>query len=585
MSNFPDFSDYGYSIQQELGSNRAGGRVTYLAVDDKTQQQVVIKQFQFAKSGSSWSDYDAYQREIQLLRSLDHPGIPCYLNSFQTPDGFCMVQEYKNAASLAIARSFSPEQIRSIAVSMLQILVYLQNQIPAVIHRDVKPENVLVSEQTDVYLVDFGFARIGDGEVGVSSVVKGTLGFMPPEQLFNRQLTEASDLYGLGMTLICLLTGTKSNQIGDLVDISYQVKFKHLVSKLDFHWVNWLEKMVEPKIKNRYPNAIAALAAMPAHPMRSPEATLSQSSLDFKATRLNDRLIQTIRLSNLVPETQLEGEWQVAPHPQDPPHTPDTHTWISFQPKKFVGNDVECKISVNTDRLMSEKIYVRNVLLQTNSLSTPYTLTLQVQTAPIPIRAKTLPYSILVLLFLFSAAIAWVMSWIVKILGSVDTDPLTAAFSTEVGVVFGFEAIAWMLAAAGARTGAIANVIAGATLGIVAFLMMLTGSVTTGSTTTIVCAAIGCICGMILGLATGMVVERSLQNGMSWSFSISVSLLAAVSGIFWGVRIIVGFWHPLALTIGTAIDVALVALLIHFPLQKIRRIADYRKTEQFLIKP
>ena len=51
--------------------------------------------------------------------------------------------------------------------------------------------------------MDFGFARIGDGEVGVSSVVKGTLGFMPPEQIFNRQLTEASDLYGLGMTLIC----------------------------------------------------------------------------------------------------------------------------------------------------------------------------------------------------------------------------------------------------------------------------------------------------------------------------------------------------------------------------------------------
>jgi len=169
-----------------------------------------------------------------------------------------------------------------------------------------------VSEQIDVYLVDFGFARIGDGEVGVSSVVKGTLGFMPPEQLFNRQLTEASDLYGFGMTLICLLTGTKSNQIGDLVDISYQIKFKHLVSKLNFHWVNWLEKMVEPKIKNRYPNAIAASAAMPAHPMRLPEAKLSQSSLHFKATRLNERLTQMVCLSNLVPETQLAGEWQVA---------------------------------------------------------------------------------------------------------------------------------------------------------------------------------------------------------------------------------------------------------------------------------
>jgi len=64
-------------------------------------------------------------------------------------------------------------------------------------HRDIKPENVLVDRQEElkVYLVDFGFAHIGSGEVAASSVVKGTLGFMPPEQMFNRQLTEASDLY------------------------------------------------------------------------------------------------------------------------------------------------------------------------------------------------------------------------------------------------------------------------------------------------------------------------------------------------------------------------------------------------------
>jgi len=202
-----------------------------------------------------------------------------------------------------------------------------------------------------------------------------------------------------------------------------------------------------------------------------------------------------------------------------------------------------------------------------------------------PIRAKTLPYKTLALLFSFSAAIAWVMSWIVKILGSIDTDPITAAFRPEIGVVFGFEAVAWMLAAAGARAGAIANVIAGAAFGLAAFLVMLTGSVTTGGTATLVCAAIGCVCGMILGLATGIVTERSLQNGMNWSFSISVSLLTTVSGIFWGVRIIVGFWQPFVLSMGTVIDVALVALLIHLPLQKMQRIADYRKTEQFLIKP
>ncbi|MEO0490973.1 MAG: serine/threonine-protein kinase, partial [Cyanobacteria bacterium J06659_2] len=197
MANFPDFKEYGYLIEEELGCNRAGGRVTYLARDALNHQPFVLKQFQFAKTQASWADFDAYQREIEVLRSLNHPGIPRYVDGFQTDEGFCMVQDYKPAVSLSANRSFSPPQIQSIAIAVLEILVYLQSRIPPVIHRDIKPDNILVDDDLNVYLVDFGFARVGDGEVGVSSVVKGTLGFMPPEQLFNRTLTEASDLYGL----------------------------------------------------------------------------------------------------------------------------------------------------------------------------------------------------------------------------------------------------------------------------------------------------------------------------------------------------------------------------------------------------
>lgn len=78
--------------------------MTYLAKDNATGQPVVIKQFQFAQSGSDWAGFKAYEREIQILRSLNHPGIPRYLNSFETPKGFCMVQEYKEAESLAVPR-------------------------------------------------------------------------------------------------------------------------------------------------------------------------------------------------------------------------------------------------------------------------------------------------------------------------------------------------------------------------------------------------------------------------------------------------------------------------------------------------
>jgi hypothetical protein len=157
---------------------------------------------------------------------------------------------------------------------------------------------------------------------------------MPPEQLLNRQLTEASDLYGLGMTLICSLTGTKSDNIGDLVDISYRVSFKHLVPKLNMHWVNWLEKMVEPRLKDRYPNAVTALAAVPASPLCPPIAQFSQTNLQLRATQRRELLMQTVTITNPIPDTILEGQWQFSPHPHDPPL--DMYRWIDVEPASLL---------------------------------------------------------------------------------------------------------------------------------------------------------------------------------------------------------------------------------------------------------
>ena len=268
MNAFPDFSNYGYQITRELGHNRAGGRVTYLATEINTQRAVAIKQFQFAKTGANWSEYQAYEKEIQILRELDHPSIPRYLDSFQTASGFCMVQEYKNANSLATLRKLTPQQIKQIAISVLEIIKYLQNRVPPVIHRDLKPENILVDDRLNVSMVDFGFARIGGGEVAASSVVKGTLGFMPPEQMFNRQLTVASDLYSLGATLICLLIRISSMEIGSLMDETGRINFKRQINlknplqQLTPEFLDWLQKMVEPNFKHRYPSADAALNAL-----------------------------------------------------------------------------------------------------------------------------------------------------------------------------------------------------------------------------------------------------------------------------------------------------------------------------------
>ncbi len=336
MNNYPNFSSQDYQIIRELGHNNIGGRVTYLAENIKTQKKVVIKQFQFAKLGATWAEYDAYSQEIAVLKSLNHPGIPKYLDSFQTADGFCMIQEYIDAESAVIYRQWQPQEIKQIAISVLEILVYLQSRRKPVIHRDIKPENILIYEELNVYLVDFGFARMGGGEIAASSVVKGTMGFMSPEQMFNRSLTKASDLYSLSATLICLLTGIKSGDIGNLIDADYRIIFRHLIPPLERGWINWLEKITEPKYTDRYENAKKALAALqPLAVNRLPKLRISYINLEFASEKWGEKLTGIIGISNPIPETILSGRWEVAPHVNDPPHTPYDHSWISFSSHKF----------------------------------------------------------------------------------------------------------------------------------------------------------------------------------------------------------------------------------------------------------
>ncbi len=260
--NLPNLVSQGYQIDRVLGQNINGGRVTYLAQDLNYDQPVVIKQFQFATTGNTWSDYDAYQREVDLLQQIDHPRIPKYLSSWETPTGFCLVQEYKSGMTLANSgREFTLVQVKQVAVDILEVLIYLQQQQPPIIHRDLKPENILIDD-FNVYVIDFGFARSNNSDLTASSTIKGTLGFMPPEQLFNRPLTKASDLYSLGVTLVCLLTGRKSTEIDRLIDHNYRLDLRSHLSHLPLKFLAWLTKITDPNPESRYPDAQTALTAL-----------------------------------------------------------------------------------------------------------------------------------------------------------------------------------------------------------------------------------------------------------------------------------------------------------------------------------
>ncbi len=417
MTAVPDFAAHGYQVIKELGHNSEGGRFTYLAKRLADHVDVVIKQFQFATRGAGWDGYETIEKEIQSLQRLDHRGIPKYLDKFETQNGYCLVTEYFPANTLVTAGSFTPDQIKQIAVQLLEILVYLQERIPPVIHRDIKPDNILVDENLNVYLIDFGAARVGDG---TTKTVAGAFGFMAPEQLRNK-ITKASDLYGLGLTLICLIGAIRSTDIGNYIDFNNQLDRTKIDPKLkgcSLTFVKWLDQMVASNPSNRFTDAKTALKALkPLYVVRVPEVKFSTTEsgyfdpnkniLEFRATNLGERVTQKITLSNSIPETELVGTWEVVYLSQD------TTDWIRINKTSFKGNQESFAITVDTSKLTAKSSGARKIILHTNTNLPDYVLTISVHTAAVPVPLDPPPINPILAVLAASFCIPWgyVATW------------------------------------------------------------------------------------------------------------------------------------------------------------------------------
>ena len=608
MTTLPDFSAYGYQVTEQLNQNLQGGIITYKALEIANEKPVVIKQFRFA-TRSDWDSYKAIEREIEVLQGLNHPGIPRYLAQFDPSNGLCLVQEYKEAQPLSKLRGFSPEEIKSIATQVLEILIYLQKRKPSIFHRDIKPENVLVDEISSVsslpdggeikaYLIDFGLARIGNSTMALSSLIGGTLGFMPPEQVHNQKLTKASDLYGLGATLICLITQTKSADIGTLVDFSTnKITFKDKVSKFSLGFIQWLEKMVEPNPANRYQNARLALEALKSLDLiRIPEVSLDKLELDFVANSVGQELSKTITVTNTIPDTMLEGEWSVSPHPKDPPHTPDSHSWISFSPRKFESNQVNCLLRVDTSKLKANKNYEREIVLNSNARQEKYYLKVKVKTAPLQPNVSLPPYGFILAFGLVLALISGIglqVGLLENVIGrwiavGIFTAIALGIYSSKNSYWFDFEndplsgyLLLFMFLGVLGPIGWMIVVVIG-----VVIRWASTGVIDTFEIIDSIKIPLAISLGFGVVLAISWAIERAIR-AIPWNGgrAIALSVLTAATGILTGIGAVIGFNSYLLAGL-TAAALPLAGMLIYPPLKLVRLKAQHRRQEsQNLIEP
>ena len=148
---------------------------------------------------------------MDVTAALDHPGLPRYLGRYENERYVCIIRTFVPGASLAEhvrEHAMTQREIVDVCVRLSEILQYLHSRPEPIIHRDVKPENVILAEDGGVWLIDFDIARTFKPEADSDTLFFGTKGYAPPEQYGFAQTDARTDEYSLGVLLRFLLTGS-----------------------------------------------------------------------------------------------------------------------------------------------------------------------------------------------------------------------------------------------------------------------------------------------------------------------------------------------------------------------------------------
>ena len=204
IPNLPDEAEYPRELTQryellECFSEKENGR-TLLASNRDSGELCVVKCY--------LRESPLYDRsEPEALRLIDAAPMPRFLAEYRNEQMRCVLREYvpgETLSQLAKDQAFTEEEVIRIGLQLCDQLHALHGMTPPVIHRDIKPQNVVLRPDGTAVLIDFGIARVRT-ENGTDTVAFGTQGFAPPEQYGFAQTDARSDIYSLGILLYWLL--------------------------------------------------------------------------------------------------------------------------------------------------------------------------------------------------------------------------------------------------------------------------------------------------------------------------------------------------------------------------------------------
>jgi len=197
-----------YTIERPLGSG--GMAEVFLAHDGVLDRDVALKVLRSQYRGDE-EFYERFGREARSAASLSHPNIVQVYDRGETPDGTCYIaMEYVSGGTLKDRLDergpMEPQRALAVAGQVAEALWAAHER--GVIHRDIKPQNILVTDTGHLKVTDFGIARAASAAtISATNAVFGTAGYLSPEQALGEPATPRSDLYSLGIVLYEMLTG------------------------------------------------------------------------------------------------------------------------------------------------------------------------------------------------------------------------------------------------------------------------------------------------------------------------------------------------------------------------------------------
>lgn len=202
---------------------RGGMSLVWVAADLTLNKLWAVKQIR-AEAVYDARIRESFLTEAELMKRFDHPGIPRIVDLVHEESRLYVVMDYVEGRTLRdILRDEGPrppERVVDWGLQLCDVIGYLHGRAPAVVYRDVKPGNIMLTPEGRIRLVDFGIAMVtggsggegggdggaGDGAGGARGV--GTPGFSAPEQFdAPADVDERADIYGIGATMYALLTG------------------------------------------------------------------------------------------------------------------------------------------------------------------------------------------------------------------------------------------------------------------------------------------------------------------------------------------------------------------------------------------